>query len=461
MDVVDAAYLSAGLAPHSGEELADAVFSINDKKFSLGDYLPLKFINGDDTSRQSYVSQLVLNFAVAPGFATRHIKYLQLALVSMCEIDMNNLYRKPISFTRNIDPMSWEATCPKVQFDQTTVARYLSSSVSTQTSSVLNLVVNNPDAYNLWPDNRTHPSSDLMNLRLSFVRLQYRPVRGGEWITAKSDADAFKLDSNKYNYLCPYSRSDGCRFDWDTNGKYEKLLSGFKDGLYELRVKSFCTGASSLADLSVHEYVSEQRLLLNVDTVAPVRVRTFEEAQYYGVEYAEEIDCTGIEVSARKTSADCAASEATLDETVKVRDVRCSNSGGRGIFSVRFPDDAVGKFRVKVSGIKDMAGMSALPIDGTFHKCKAYGNTGNTTSAPVAATRLGRADDPIEHDERHASPELAATPMRHRDLALFAVVGAAFVFAGVLLRRRVAREAERDALVSAAADSTPSYGTAL
>ena len=76
-----------------------------------------------------------------------------------------------------------------------------------------------------------------MNTRLKYVRLQYRPVTGGEWIIRKTPHSDER--DKKFNFLCPYSRGNGCRFKWDTAGRFDRLLSGFKDGKYELRLKTF------------------------------------------------------------------------------------------------------------------------------------------------------------------------------------------------------------------------------
>ena len=78
------------------------------------------------------------------------------------------------------------------------------SSVSPESSRVLELKVNNPDQYVLWPDEAVTDS--LMNRALTFVRLQYRPVSGGEWITAKSE-ESTETDK-KFNILCDASRTE-------------------------------------------------------------------------------------------------------------------------------------------------------------------------------------------------------------------------------------------------------------
>ena len=112
----------------------------------------------------------VLNLAIEPGFATRSIDYLQLRLQSLCETKMwegTNLYRDRTRKT----------STSKVQFDESTISKYLFSSQSTSSSGELNLQVNNPDQYVLWPDDDV--SDALMNQHLKLVRLQYRLGESG------------------------------------------------------------------------------------------------------------------------------------------------------------------------------------------------------------------------------------------------------------------------------------------
>jgi len=359
--VADAVYQAASTAPREGEELAESVFRINGKELTLGDYMPFKFVGGDALDRQKFISETYLNLAVEPGFRTRSIKYLQVRLESLCETQID-LYRDPIGYTQNIDVMGWSQACPKVQFDESTVANYLFSSVSPESSRVLELKVNNPDQYVLWPDEAVTDS--LMNRALTFVRLQYRPVSGGEWITAKSE-ESTETDK-KFNILCDASRTEGCTFDWDVNNQYEKLLSGYKDGTYELRVKNFCFGGSSLADPSVHEYVSDQILTVTVDTKRPLPIRKDEEhvARSVTVVYNEAIDCSDSSVSVRKVfDADCQSMNAAVSSTEIVAEyvIMCSNVNGEGKFVMQYPAGTyLGVFDVTLSSIKDGAGNAAL-----------------------------------------------------------------------------------------------------
>jgi len=367
--VADAVYSASTTAPREATELGDSTFLVNGNRFSVGDYMPLKFVGGDALSRQKSVSQMYLNLAIEPGFATQRIDYLQLRLQSLCETKMwegANLYREPISFTQNVDPMSWSQPCPKVQFDESTISKYLYSSQSPSTSGELNLKVNNPDQYVLWPDEDV--TDALMNERLKLVRLQYRPVSGGEWITAK-DEGSTETDK-KFNLLCADSRTEGCKFDWVVNNQFEKLLSGFKDNVYELRLKNFCFGGPSLADPSVHEYVGDQRLTLTVDTKRPLDIVDVSSQQrVFGKEFDENIDCTGQKVEVKKVRTGCGTSGGTVtDEEISEEALRgtfefkCTNFGGTGRWAVRFPTSESGRYEVKIDGVMDSAGNAADPF---------------------------------------------------------------------------------------------------
>jgi len=451
-DVVTAVLLVVNSAPREGTELADSQFTINGNKLSIGSYMPLKFINGDALTDQKRASQMFMNFGVEPGYATRDIRYMQLRLESLCEMDFSQLYRSPIAFTKDLDHMRWEMSCPRVQFDTATVASYLTSTVSTGTSSVLNLVVNNPDQYSLWPDDRERPSDALMNTRLKYVRLQYRPVTGGEWITAKDERSDER--DKKFNLLCPHSRGNGCRFEWDTAGRFDKLLSGFKDGKYELRLKNFCTGADALADTSVHEYISDQKLLLTVDTVAPVITRTFGIQQYFGVKFAENIDCSNVNVYVEKRYNGCwkaTAMSQVVDVTVPPYEIRCLNTTSTGTFSIKFRDHDVGQYMIKVRGIKDGAGIPAVTVDGWFKKC--WRNTASAATGTVASARLSRA--PTRANDAPSPFELsepaAFSTVARLAVVLCAVVLCAGAFAVIRLASSVVSVSRRG---SSSLDST-------
>ena len=459
--VADAVYSATTTAPREAREFGDSTFLVNGNRFSVGDYMPLKFIRGDDLSRQQSVSQMYLNLAIEPGFATRSIDYLQLRLQSLCETKMwegANLYREPIAYTQNVDPMSWSQPCPKVQFDESTISNYLFSSQSTSSPGQLNLTVNNPDQYVLWPDDDV--SDALMNKRLKLVRLQYRPVSGGEWISAKDEAS--NETDKKFNLLCADSRTEGCKFDWVINNQYEKLLSGFKDNVYELRLKNFCFGGPSLADPSVHEYVGDQRLTLTVDTKRPLDMLDFSSQQrVFGKEFDENIDCSGQSVEIRKIRTACGASGGTAtnvqisEEALRgTFEFKCTNVfGATGRWMVEFPENEHGRYVVKVDGVTDAAGNAAKRFELTV-------DAHCSRASPSTSSALGM------QDRSAGAPSSAKSVRTTADAWMSIGVVASFVVivAIAALRRRGGddHDAQTETLLSANKGiAAGGYGAAL
>jgi len=200
--------------------------------------------------------------------------------------------------------------------------------------------------------------------------LQYRPVSGGEWITAKDEGSP--ETDKKFNLLCADSRTEGCTFDWVVNNQFEKLLSGFKDNVYELRLKNFCFGGPSLADPSVHEFVGDQRLTLTVDTKRPLDIVDVSSQQrVFGKEFDENIDCSGQSVEIRKVRTGCGKKGGTeTDEQISEEALRgtfefkCTNvAGATGRWMVEFPENERGRYVVKVNGVTDAAGNAARSFE--------------------------------------------------------------------------------------------------
>ena len=392
-EVARAAYVTrSAVAPYQDKSLGDSMFTINANKLSLGSYIPFKFVPGDALERQQFIGQQYLNLAVTPGFATSSIKYLQLRAQSLCETQIwetSNFYRNPLGFTINVKEMSWLKRCPRAQFDETTISKYSTTSVSQKSQGTLNLNIVNPDQYVLWPD--ASISSALMNKNLAKVRLQYRSTAGGEWITAKY-AGAMD-DNHKFNILCDDSRTVGCKFNWDVANQYDDLLSGFKDGSYELRLKTFCVDTPTLADVSVQEYVSDKTLLLHVDTKPPLEYeRTSSGDTFFSVAFNEAIDCTDQSVSITRVKSKCeggvAMSEPVSDNKLAepgAYELTCSLNNGMGIWTIAFPKEAVGVYEVTVNGIKDTAGNVAKTI---AYRTKVH----CSESSPSTGSSLGRRD---------------------------------------------------------------------
>ena len=247
----------------------------------------MKHVIGDALESQRTVHKTVFNLGFKPT-QTSHpiIEHIQVEIGSLCEMQISydgaGLYRDPIAVKAQLEKMRWESKCPSVTFSKSTV---IDSEITRANSTAppLRLVVVNPDSGNLW-DSST---------RLEKVVVQYRPLSGGEWITAKEDDVKYKSDSYKKNLICEHSRTSGCTWDWDLNNKYDKLLSGYKDGAYEVRVKNFCSGGDAFAATEVHEYVGDKTLLLFTDTKNPLVEQHVSSpaARTVTIVYAEEIDC--------------------------------------------------------------------------------------------------------------------------------------------------------------------------
>jgi hypothetical protein len=239
----------------------------------LGELVPLEVINSDSFDSQKRVTETTFTMRVKPlSSIARAVKYMKVRVQSMCESSLDNLNREPIQQSAYLQKMTWSQKCPEVRFDGETLRDYKFSQVSKARPDALKLKVFNPDRSVLWPD--ALPVKPTTNPNLAAIKVQYRPVGEGEWISAKSSAEhattAEKSDSFKKNLLCPHSRGGGCPFAWDVNNEFDQMLSGFKDGTYEVRVKSFCVKGDVFAETSVHEFTSDEVLTLVVDTVKPL-----------------------------------------------------------------------------------------------------------------------------------------------------------------------------------------------
>ena len=355
--------------PSVGSEFENAEFGVglNHETIDLGDALEL-LVFGDNMAGKQRVKETAFYLTVNPGRA-RLIQYAQVEILSFCEADMlthGGMYRYPIHHRISLGAMSWERECPPVAFDATTMARHAFTAVS-QPDDSLTLTVFNPDGTNLWPMSDPLPDqAEHINERLSLVRIQYRLQGIGEWITAKSE-DSPETNKKK-NLLCDSSRLDGCTFDWVVNNQYEKLLSGFKDGLYEVRVKNFCFGGPSLATENVHSYVYDETLLLSTDTVKPMeQTRVSSDERFHGVKFYEAIDCSTSTVSVRKINSRCggagtASNTLLTPEQLNGYNIKCFNGANEGNWVIEFPYPTRGQYKVTVNGIRDVAGNSVGPV---------------------------------------------------------------------------------------------------
>ena len=372
-----------------GKETSDMKFTIGSRPFaSMHEIVHIPLLAGDSLHVQRRVLESTFTLSAERGLlqATR---FIQMSVVSACEAEMElEMYRPILEDTYPLGPMGWSNFCPKVLFDQTTVARYLTHSVSGVGPQTLRINVINPDAGNLWPGGRAR--SDLVNSNLAKVRLQYRPVKGGEWISAKDESSP-RDDSFRKNLLCPNSRLDGCRFDWDVSNNYEKLTSGFKDDVYELRVKTFCSNGDAFADTLVHEYVSDQTLQLRVDTKPPLQMLTWSGEDSFAVHFSEELDCDRQEVKVWNVDPGC-PKERVSPEALTKYTFACPKTSGRVGWVASFPKEVDGKrlsgrYRVDVSGVTDIAGNPANDFSFTADVRREPGAPSRCASPSLGETR--------------------------------------------------------------------------
>jgi hypothetical protein len=140
-----------------------------------------------------------------------------------------------------------------------------------------------------------------------------------------------------------------------------------------------------------------------------------------------------------------------VDVTVPPYEIRCLNTTSTGTFSVKFRDDDVGQYMIKVRGIKDGAGIPAVTVDGWFKKC--WRNTASAATGTVASARLSRA--PTRANDAPSPFELsepaAFSTVARLAVVLCAVVLCAGAFAVIRLASSVVSVSRRG---SSSLDST-------
>ena len=358
-------------SPLEGEFVGDSTFSVNGNTLSFGEFMTIH-VAGDALEAQNLVSQFYFELAVDPGSSTRSIPYLGLELASACEME-STLYRQPLSHVLRMDNMTWLQYCPEVRFAEVTLANYsdvvaLSSSTG---DGVLRLKVVNPKYDVLWPKVAKEIEDPRMNSALRLVRVQYRRVGDGEWTTAHN------ASKQKENLLCGDSRTQGCEFKWDVDNEIDQLMSGFKDGEYEVRVKNYCMGVPALAPTPVHEFVADEKLTLSIDTKKPIGIRRVQMGdRTFGIEFDEPIDCASVEGGAQvwrnattctEEMSDAAAEAVSAEALASTYDFRCSNNDAGYKWIVVFPEDSTGTYWIRLQGVRDIAGNVADPTHVLAH----------------------------------------------------------------------------------------------
>ena len=179
-------------------EFSGSQFMIGARRLSsLGEIVPIMSLPGDSLHVQR--RSVVTKFALGINQGSKAVsKFIQLSLVSLCEAEVElEMYRPIIEDLYPLGDISWSQSCPRALFDTTTMNERLTTSFSKSGSSTLRVNILNPDPDNLWPGGDAH--DDLVNENLAKVVIQYRPVSGGEWITAKDDSETHRADSYRKN----------------------------------------------------------------------------------------------------------------------------------------------------------------------------------------------------------------------------------------------------------------------
>jgi len=376
------------------------------------------------------------------------------------------MYRPIISSSVTLGAMSWSKDCPQVAFHSSTLseeASYFEKSAASD-SSVLSISVVNPNRYSLWPKETTSTSEALVtNGNLAYVYVQYRSVLGGEWITAK-DAELGVGPNNNFNLLCPESRGgDGCIFDWDLNDPYNKLLSGYKDGKYDVRLKTMCVGGSHLAKSSVHEFVSDQTLVLKIDTKDPLigDFKYVSSQVTQRVDFMEDIDCTQQVITAKRGNSSTGPFEAVSTEDLRQYVLQCVNDGAGGHWLMKFPYFSQGYHKVTVTQVTDVAGNPAadfefvapVRVDASAAETPQLGSSGSSRRQKSSLESSSPEDD-IDGSQKVANVYYA--------LFAFTLCVALFAFASRARSRPAdAETSERTSLIATTSRQVDGYSSVI
>jgi len=163
----------------------------NDKMSPMGDLFHLHDIPAtDDGSMSGNLVNSVVSLRIERGAMAHSYESIGLTLISECEwaLSRSQIYRAPISHTAYLGDIKWEKKCPSVTWDEGTWNTYANYVASTETSSLFNVTLMNPDPMNLWSDDYvdgdTKGTNHLVHEDVQFIRLQFRRPGTGEWISA-------------------------------------------------------------------------------------------------------------------------------------------------------------------------------------------------------------------------------------------------------------------------------------
>jgi len=367
--------------------MMDLSFSINGvpSLAPLHSLVPLHDVPSVDSNGDLKHTRLSMN--VMKGQFAQKYTSIGVQLVSECEWEMSRdwLYRSPISSTAFLGDFKWERKCPKVQWDESTINKYLFFTASKENSNTMSMTLLNPDPLNLWTSDfvtgDTKGTNHLVHSDVAYVRIQWRTAGEGEWINAweliGEEENIWKNDAKPADLkVCNTSRGIGCTLDWNLERQY--LLNGLNDGKYEIRSKVFCSGYDSFATTDVKESVTDDILSLIVDMTAPVATETYHLNHTMRVAYTEPITCP--QLSSQSMSYEVTRLEKCDGNPVPVgrisdeelqfhyKFICTGTTGNPGSLVIDFPRNTLpGKYEVLVN-----AGLNSGPkvVDGAGNKVK-------------------------------------------------------------------------------------------
>jgi hypothetical protein len=306
---------------------------------------------------------------------------------------------------------------------------------STETSSLFNVTLMNPDPMNLWSDDYvdgdTKGTNHLAHEDVEFIRLQFRRPGTGEWISAWEAGTTDSADLQ-----CSEARGEGCSFEWDLENQY--FLNGLKDGPWEIRAKVFCSGYDSFATTDVRGSVTDDTLYMIADVTNPYPLSHGVYGNVLLVDFSEEIACPQLDSDASAYSiertADCDGN-AVADGTVSSADIllhyafRCltDETNGRNAWTMTIPvssaEAEAGEYAVTINKgyLADTGGNGAtsFTITESFGCSSSSSSSSSTSTTSTTSAKLGSSKG--TKDASFLSP-------LNKNTAYYIVVAAAFAF---------------------------------
>ena len=391
---------------------------------SFGSMTPLDSINSVNSDGD--LIHTVMTLRVDKGAFADKYTDIGVQLVSECEWSMSGpagwMYRDPISSTAYLGDIKWQRECPPVQWDETTMNRYLNYKVHKESWPILNYTVLNPNPVNLWSkDEGTQEGKydHLVHKNVEFVRIQWRKLYEGEWINAWND------DKSDADVQCNTARGQGCKLPWNIENQY--FMNGLRDGTWEIRAKVFCSGYDSFATSDVKYSTTEDNLNLIVDVNQPLAVDASVLNDVFKVDFSESLKCPQLSPSQMPyqirrvktcdgSHIDSNVGSFSTEAVINTFNFVCMNGDGKGSLVAKFPGNvAEGSYELTVNPYLYKAKTSAereklltdengnpvatAKYTATFG-CK--GSDASSTKGVTLASRLGLS----RNDDKYKKPKM-------------------------------------------------------